>query len=214
MAFVTQGACLAAAHAQLPPTTSAVEEVVVLGRGETRQVQTITRATDRAAARRHEPAESDRELARRQFPIGRPVRRLRMVDAHHGSRLQSEPPGLHARRRAARRHDLRQPQRLAHQPRDSDRARRPRRRCRKAPARSTTASTSNLGGAVEFFSAEPAQRVRRRRRADVRQRFARGAHSSASTPASSARARGSPRVADGSTEKWKGAGDQDVRSTT
>ena len=43
IAFVLQGACLAtAAHAQTAADEAAAEEVLVLGRGETRQVQTIT----------------------------------------------------------------------------------------------------------------------------------------------------------------------------
>ena len=169
------------------------------------------RGADPAAAGRHEPAQGDREHARRQLPSGRSVRLVRVVDAHHGARLQSEPHGLHARRRAARRHDLRQPQRPAHQPRDSDRARRARRAV--AGHRHARDGVRRAISAARSSSSPPRRASEfdvdaRRRSAATR----RGARTSTSTRASSARGtRLSIAAADNSTEKWKGAGDQDVR---
>ena len=84
------------------------------------------RRPDRLSAGRHQPAQGDREAARRELPVGRSLRFVRVVDAHRGARFQPEPDGLHARRRPARRHVLRQPQRSAHQPCGAERGCRPR----------------------------------------------------------------------------------------
>ena len=169
------------------------------------------RAADRAAAGRHEPAQGDRETAGRQLPSRRSLRLVRVVDAHHGARLQSEPHGLHARRRAARRHDLRQPQRPAHQPRDSDRARRARRAVAgHRLARHGVDEQSRRRDRVLLRRLRRASSAStRRRRSAATQRAARSSTSTRGELGDAARGCASPRR-DTSTEKWKGGGDQDV----
>jgi iron complex outermembrane receptor protein len=74
-----------------------------------------------------------------------------------------------------------------------------------------TASASNLGGAVQFFSKDPAAEFG----AEVEQMFgsdsARRTFASLDTGELAAGTRATLSVADAASEKWKGQGDQDVR---
>jgi outer membrane receptor protein involved in Fe transport len=82
------------------------EVIVTTGRGETRQVQTVLAdqiaqlppGTSALKAIEHLPGVNFQSAD----PYG-----VRVVDAHHGARLQPEPHGLHARPRSARRYDVR-----------------------------------------------------------------------------------------------------------
>jgi iron complex outermembrane recepter protein len=75
-----------------------------------------------------------------------------------------------------------------------------------------TASTSNLGGAIEFFSATPTQEFGVNAAQSFGSDNARRTYARLDTgELGDGRTRASLTVVDSSTEKWKGAGDQDVQ---
>ena len=211
MAFVLQGACLAAAaHSQTSVDEVPVDEVLVLGRGETRQVQTITardlehlpagtsplKAVERLPGVNFQSADpygayewSARITVRgfNQNRMGFTLDGVPLGDMTYGNHN-----GLHISRAV--------PSELVDRVTMSQ-----------GTGALATASASNLGGAIEFFSAEP----NTERGVDAAQSFgtdeARRTFARFDTGELGAGTRLLFAAADSSTEKWKGAGDQQQR---
>jgi iron complex outermembrane receptor protein len=211
MAFVLQGVCLAAAVQSQPSTDEApVDEVLVLGRGETRQVQTVTvreleqlpagtsplKAVERLPGVNFQAADpygayewSTRITVRgfNQNRMGFTLDGVPLGDMTYGNHN-----GLHVSRAI--------PSELV------DRV-----TLSQGTGALATASASNLGGAIEFFSAAPSTQ----RRVAAAQSFgtdeARRTFARFDTGELGAGTRLLFAAADSSTEKWKGAGDQKQR---
>jgi iron complex outermembrane receptor protein len=209
MAFVMQGACLAAAHAQTPGD-GGVEEVLVLGRGETRQVQTITASEIARLPAGTSPLKAIENLPGVNFqsadPYGAYEWSTRITvrgfnQNRMGFTLDGVPlgdmtygnhNGLHISRAV--------PTELVDSVTLSQ-----------GTGSLATASASNLGGAIQFLSAAPRSELG----VDLAQGF--GSDDALrtfvrfDTGTLGAGTRLMLSYADGTTEKWKGAGDQDVR---
>jgi len=209
MAFVMQGACLAAAHAQTATDDVAVEEVLVLGRGETRQVQTITSREIEQLPAGTSPLKAIENLPGVNFqsadPYGAYEWSTRITvrgfnQNRMGFTLDGVPlgdmtygnhNGLHISRAV--------PGELV----DSV-------TLLQGTGSLATASASNLGGAIQFLSADPREELS----VDLEQSF--GTDDALRTFVrfdTGQLGEGTQLMlsyADGSTEKWKGTGDQDV----
>ncbi len=212
MALALQGACLAtAARAQATADDANIEEVLVLGRGETRQVQTITAqqieqlpaGTSPLKAIEHLPGvnfqsadpygayEWSTRITVRGFNQNRMGFTLDGVPL--GDMTYGNHNGLHISRAI--------PSELVDSVTLSQ-----------GSGTLATASASNLGGAIEFFSADPSTE----RGVDAAQTIgsdaARRSFMRFDTGELGKGTRLLLAAADGSTEKWKGAGDQDIRT--
>jgi iron complex outermembrane receptor protein len=209
MAFVMQGACLAAANAQTADNIP-VEEVLVLGHGETRQVQTITARDIEQLPAGTSPLKAIENLPGVNFQAADPYgayewsTRITVRGFNQnrmGFTLDGVPlgdmtygnhNGLHISRAI--------PTELVDSVTLSQ-----------GTGSLATASASNLGGAIQFSSADPREDFG----VDLAQSF--GSDDAARTFVrldTGTLGEGTSLMlsyADGSTEKWKGAGDQDVR---
>ena len=212
MALATQGACLAlAVNAQPADDDAAADEIVVLGRGETRQVQTVTAQQIEQLPAGTSPLKAIEKLPGVNFqaadPYGayewstritvRGFNQNRMGFTLDGVPLGDMTYGNHNGLHISRAIPTELVDRVVLSqgtgPLDTASDEQPRRRDRVLLGRS--------GG-----------RVRRRRRANASAATRRGARSSTSTAGElGSGTRSAFAVVDHSTEKWKGAGDQDVR---
>jgi iron complex outermembrane recepter protein len=209
--FVLQGACLAtAAHAQTAADEPAADEVLVLGRGETRQVQTISARQIEQLPAGTSPLKAIENLPGVNFqsadPYGSYEWSTRITvrgfnQNRMGFTLDGVPlgdmtygnhNGLHISRAI--------PTELVESVTLSQ-----------GTGSLATASASNLGGAIQFVSADPTTAFR----VDAAQSFGteetRRTFVRVETGELGTGTRLALSVADGSTEKWKGAGDQDVQ---
>jgi iron complex outermembrane recepter protein len=210
IAFATQGAGLAMnAHAQ-SVEEAAADEILVLGRGETRQVQTITAQQIEQLPSGTSPLKAIEHLPGVNFQAADPYGAyewstritIRGFNQNRlGFTLDGVPlgdmtygnhNGLHISRAI--------PTEMVGSVSLSQ-----------GTGSLATASTSNLGGAVQFFSAEPTDELR----VDAAQSFgtdqARRSFVRFDAGELGSGTRLTLSVADGSTEKWKGNGDQDIR---
>ena len=189
---------------------SVVEEVIVMGRGETRQVQSITAQQMDALPAGTSPLKAIEKLPGVNFqsadPYGAYEWSTRIVvrgfnQSQLGLTLDGVPlgdmsygnhNGLHISRaipsEAVTRVALSQ-----------------------GAGALDTASTSNLGGAVEFFSADPQADFGVRVQQMVGSDAARRTYVQLDTGELGTGTRAYLAVVDASTEKWKGGGDQDQR---
>jgi iron complex outermembrane receptor protein len=211
MAFALQGACLAtAASAQAPADDASVDEVLVLGRGETRQVQTITAQQIEQLPAGTSPLKAIENLPGVNFqaadPYGayewstritvRGFNQNRMGFTLDGVPLGDMTYGNHNGLHISRAIPTELVDTIT---------------LSQGTGSLATASASNLGGAIQFFSAEPSSDLG----VDAAQTFgsdaARRSFVRFDLGELGAGTRLMLSIADGSTEKWKGAGDQDVR---
>ena len=117
----------APAEVQADPAPETSSDIVVLGFGQSRQVQSVSAVDLARLTPGSSPLKAIEKLPGVNFQASDPFGAYEWAVAHLAARVQPEPARLHARRRAARRHELRQRQRPAHQPRDHLRERRPHR---------------------------------------------------------------------------------------
>jgi iron complex outermembrane receptor protein len=212
MAFVLQGAILpSAARAQDAAGDASVDEVVVLGRGETRQVQTITAQQIEQLPAGTSPLKAIENLPGVNFqsadPYGsyewstritvRGFNQNRMGFTLDGVPLGDMTYGNHNGLHISRAIPTELVDRVT---------------LSQGTGSLATASASNLGGAIQFFSAAPTAELGldaqqtfgsdEARRSFIR--FDTGELGSAGTMLMLT-------FADNTTEKWKGAGDQEVQ---
>ena len=212
MAFAMQAACLAtAANAQSDSDAEAADEVLVLGRGETRQVQTITAQQIQQLPAGTSPLKAIENMPGVNFqsadPYGsyewstritvRGFNQNRMGFTLDGVPLGDMTYGNHNGLHISRAIPTELVERVT---------------LSQGTGTLATASTSNLGGAIEFFSSAPSSNFA----VDARRRSARDeAQRTYVNVDTGELGDGGTRLriaaADGSTEKWKGEGDQDVR---
>jgi iron complex outermembrane receptor protein len=211
MAFVLQGACLAlAASAQDDRDSASADEVLVLGRGETRQVQTITAQQLEQLPAGTSPLKAIENMPGVNFqsadPYGsyewstritvRGFNQNRMGFTLDGVPLGDMTYGNHNGLHISRAIPTELVDRVV---------------LSQGTGTLATASVSNLGGAIEFFSAAPSSEFN----IDAAQTFgsdsARRTFFNVDTGELGAGTRLSIAAADNSSEKWKGSGDQDVR---
>ena len=168
MAFAMQAACLAtAANAQSDSDAEAADEILVLGRGETRQVQTITAQQIQQLPAGTSPLKAIENMPGVNFqsadPYGsyewstritvRGFNQNRMGFTLDGVPLGDMTYGNHNGLHISRAIPTELVERVT---------------LSQGTGTLATASTSNLGGAIEFFSSAPSSRFRRRCSADVR----------------------------------------------
>jgi iron complex outermembrane recepter protein len=208
MAFVLQGACLAlAANAQ---EDADVDEVVVLGRGETRQVQAISAQQIEQLPAGTSPLKAIENMPGVNFqsadPYGsyewstritvRGFNQNRMGFTLDGVPLGDMTYGNHNGLHISRAIPTELVDRVV---------------LSQGTGTLATASASNLGGAIEFFSAAPSTEFN----VDAAQTFGSDAARRTFVRVETGELDGGTRLsfaaADNSSEKWKGAGDQDVR---
>jgi iron complex outermembrane receptor protein len=210
MAFAMQGACLAAAADAQSDNDAPADEILVLGRGETRQVQTITAQQIEQLPAGTSPLKAIENMPGVNFqsadPFGayewstritvRGFNQNRMGFTLDGVPLGDMTYGNHNGLHISRAVPTELVDRIV---------------LSQGSGALATASTSNLGGAIEFFSAEPGAEFA----VDASQSFgsdsARRTFVKVDTGELGAGTRLHFAAADNSTEKWKGAGDQDVR---
>jgi iron complex outermembrane receptor protein len=212
IACVLQSACLAlAAGAQDDNDDAAAEEILVLGRGETRQVQTITAQQIEQLPAGTSPLKAIENMPGVNFqsadPYGsyewstritvRGFNQNRMGFTLDGVPLGDMTYGNHNGLHISRAIPTELVDRVV---------------LSQGTGTLATASASNLGGAIEFFSATPSTDFA----LDAAQTF--GSDSAQRTALridsgelGNAGTRFYFAVADSATEKWKGEGDQDVR---
>jgi iron complex outermembrane receptor protein len=210
MAFAAQAACLAmTVHAQ--PAADGAEEVLVLGRGETRQVQTITAQQIDQLPAGTSPLKAIENLPGVNFqsadPYGsyewstritvRGFNQNRMGFTLDGVPLGDMTYGNHNGLHISRAIPTELVDRVT---------------LSQGTGSLSTASTSNLGGAIQFFSAEPSSELA----VDLAQTF--GTEDAARTFIrfdSGQVGDSGPMLmltyADNTTQKWKGAGDQEAQ---
>jgi iron complex outermembrane receptor protein len=212
MACVLQGACLAAA-ANAQDSDAPQDEILVLGRGETRQVQTITARQIEQLPAGTSPLKAIENMPGVNFqaadPYGayewstritvRGFNQNRMGFTLDGVPLGDMTYGNHNGLHISRAIPSELVDRVV---------------LSQGTGTLATASTSNLGGAIEFFSAAPSSELN----VDAAQTFGSDSARRTFVRVDTGELGGGTRLtfgaADGSTEKWKGAGDQDVRQYT
>ena len=212
MAFAMQAACLAtAANAQSDSDAEPADEILVLGRGETRQVQTITAQQIQQLPAGTSPLKAIENMPGVNFqsadPYGsyewstritvRGFNQNRMGFTLDGVPLGDMTYGNHNGLHISRAIPTELVERVT---------------LSQGTGTLATASTSNLGGAIEFFSSAPSSSFA----VDAAQTF--GTDETQRTYINVDTGElgdGGTRLriaaADSSTEKWKGEGDQDVR---
>jgi iron complex outermembrane receptor protein len=213
IAFVLQAACLAAAaHAQPAADDNAVEEeVLVLGRGETRQVQTITAQQIELLPSGTSPLRAIENLPGVNFQAADPYGAyewstritIRGFNQNRlGFTLDGVPlgdmtygnhNGLHVSRAV--------PTELV------DRV-----TLSQGTGTLATASASNLGGSIEFFTADPTEEFSIDAAHSIGTDEARRTFARVDTGELGTGTRVLLAAAGGSTEKWKGAGEQELRT--
>src|SRR5688572_5683140 len=208
------GAVLAGAAAQAQQTEGApgdpLEEVIVLGRGETRQVQSITAQQIEYLPPGTSPLKAIEKLPGVNFqaadPYGsyewstritvRGFNQNRMGFTLDGVPLGDMTYGNHNGLHISRAIPTELVDRVV---------------LSQGTGTLATASASNLGGAIEFFSAAPSTEFN----VDAAQTFGSDAAGLTFVRVEAGELDGGTRLsfaaADNSSEKWKGAGDQDVR---
>lgn len=210
LAFCMQGVVLSTAHAQAVDEQQSADEVLVLGRGETRQVQTITAQQIELLPAGTSPLKAIENMPGVNFqsadPYGsyewstritvRGFNQNRMGFTLDGVPLGDMTYGNHNGLHVSRAIPTELVDRVV---------------LSQGTGTLATASTSNLGGAIEFFSADPGSDFN----VEAAQTF--GSDSARRTFArlDTGELGGGTRLriaaVDNSTEKWKGGGDQEVR---